>query len=295
MGLDKYQVNNNGDGIVKIIMSCTSTQNRLHIFRYGILSLLRQTLQPDLLLINLNRDTFDNVSDVHQCLPECAHADYIKVNLVEDVGPHTKLLPALEFASASDLIITVDDDVIYSQTLVQDLVDASRGAPNAICCTRARRVVQESNGNFAKYRSWPNIKTAAEGMDILPLGVGGVAYKRQFFDEQFLVDPAFRHLAPSADDLWFRVASLINRTPVRVDPELDLGNMRIHHRLGLEQINLGQSVEKFRAPIIQRLSKKIRHILFRQKEIEVSKNDLQWQNAVAYATSLGKRVYFEIR
>ena len=275
---------------MNVIVTCTSTPERLHIFRYALLSLLRQTLQPDLLLINLNKDSFKNASDLDRRLPERIQADYTKINLVEDVGPHTKLLPALEFASATDLIITVDDDVIYSETLVEDLVHCSRGAPSAICCTRARRIAQTSNGDFAKYRSWPNIRTCCEGLDILPLGVGGVAYRRSFFDEMFLVDRAFLYLAPSADDLWFKVSSLINRTSVIVDPQLDLGNMPIQHRLGLERINLGEDLRQPRVSLFQQLAKRLTGEGRFPKKEAISKNDMQWNNTISYAKSLGKSV-----
>ncbi|NEX22621.1 hypothetical protein G3480_20315 [Thiorhodococcus mannitoliphagus] len=264
----------------------------MHIFRYSIQSLLRQTIKPDLFLINLSDKAFNSFADFYQYIPDSIDHAQIKINFVEDVGPHTKLLPALDYAAENDLIVTVDDDVIYSERLLEDLLRITREKSDTICCTRARLISRGRRGQFLNYNSWPNIKSPAEALNILPLGVGGVAYRKKFFDMAFLIDEAFKMLAPNADDLWFRAASLIPKTPVYVEPGLDSYNMPIRHKLGLDQINLKRVSENNEATAIHKWIQMALRRKWNDDDSLVNKNDIQWRSIQAYAREQGKEISF---
>ena len=75
-------------------------------------------------------------------------------------------------------------------------------------------------------------------MDLLPIGKFGVAYRRRLIDLEFIKDVAYKEHAPTADDLWFRIASMRKNIPVHVAPEVAQGNAAIEHKMGLEEINM---------------------------------------------------------
>lgn len=100
---------------MKVILSCTTTYERSEIFVYCFQSLLKQTFTPDVFLINLSKDAYMQDEGFSQ-IPDWLKDERVKVNWVENTGSYRKLLPALEYAGEEDIIITVDDDVIYSKT-----------------------------------------------------------------------------------------------------------------------------------------------------------------------------------
>jgi len=189
---------------MKVILSCTTTFERRHIFYYGIQSLLSQSIEPDLFLANISKKSFSESGRI----PQWLNKNNININLVEDLGPYTKLLPALKYAEDDDLIITADDDILYQSNWLRELVELSREAPESIICARARKMKKNFFGEWQNYNNWHLVKNKKKAMNLLPTGVGGVGYRTKLLDLDFLTDTAFLKLAPTTDDLWFRMASL---------------------------------------------------------------------------------------
>lgn len=271
-------------GTVDIIVSCTSTRARLGLLRRSLPSLLEQTRTPDLLLVHLARSEFTDVSEALGLVPELAGVSHARVSLVDDVGPYTKLLPALDQAAHRDLIITVDDDVSYDRRLVAGLVETAREFRRAICCARARRIRRTVFGGFMNYDSWHPVETPTFATDLLPLGVGGVAYRRDLLDHDMLVDPAARHVAPTADDLWFRAASLLVGAPVRVDPRIGADSVEFVHTQGLVLANRGPLPSPQAGRTRSRTVRRVRSAL----GINETRNDTQWDAIRAYLRSCGR-------
>lgn len=262
---------------MKVIVSCTTTLKRLSIFYYGIQSLLNQNYQPDVLLVNLCKDTFGDgkVSVIPQWLQD----ERITINLVEDVRSYTKLLPALDIATQDDIIITADDDILYSKTWLQELIDAHTAYPNAIVCSRARVMKKNMFNRYMNYSNWEIVTKEFQGKELLPLGVGGVVYKKEFFDIDFLKDKKFLEIAPTTDDLWFRMASMKKKVSVLVLPEINNSNMYIKHNHGLEDLNLNK--KRMHNRIIELLFTVIDYIID-YFGIRRTNNDLAWRNILKY-------------
>ncbi len=87
------------------------------------------------------------------------------------------------------------------------------------------------------YSHWRLETSASLAMNMLPTGGGGVVYRRSLLDLDFLNDPIFLEISPTADDLWFRMASLRKDIPVYVNPEIDAKNIYLIHQEGLGKIN----------------------------------------------------------
>lgn len=229
------------------ILSTTTTASRLHVFSYAIQSLLAQSVKPDRFLVNIDRTAFTPEGPTP--VPDWLRRDDVIVNLVTDVRSYTKLLPAISESSDDDVIVTADDDIIYKPTWLEELLDRSETNSRAIVCGRARYMPRNAFGNWKNYALWDNVDEVAYGLDLLPLGVGGVVYRHALVDLDFLTDSQSLTIAPTADDLWFREASLRRGTPVYVDPSIETGNMEINHGSGLLKTN---ARKLFRAPFFKR-------------------------------------------
>ena len=110
------------------IISLTSIPSRLPLIERTLKSLMRQSLAPRQIVLNLPR--FSRREGVAYSLPPFLEGlQSVTVRWCEDMGPATKLLPSLQQEPPGTRIIVVDDDRIYPANLVRDLVAASDQEP----------------------------------------------------------------------------------------------------------------------------------------------------------------------
>ena len=103
------------------------------------------------------------------------------VEIVEDRGPITKLLPALERA---DIVLTADDDHIYSGGWASGLLEWAKRRPGAALCYRGRIL-----GNDSRYaKSKLVIRPPKPRRVDLITGVHGALYRVKFFDASIFTE-----------------------------------------------------------------------------------------------------------
>lgn len=264
---------------MKIILSCTTTQNRIGIFYYCLQSILKQSLKPDLILVNISKEPYLEDKGFTR-VPEWLKKEKVTINVVDNTGPYRKLLPALEYAHKEDFIITADDDIIYAETWLKDLITASQKVPNCITCARGRRMKKNPFNNWRNYGDWHLVIEPIRGMNILPTGGAGVIYNKKLLNVEFLTDKKFLDIAPTTDDLWFRMASLLKKTEVAVYPRIQQKNRFIEHDQGLIYMN---SQKEGSNGLLSKGFQRIRNNLLDFCGINRTANDMAWDNIVAYA------------
>nr|WP_246389812.1 glycosyltransferase [Halomonas cerina] len=140
-------------------------------------------------------------------------------------GPYQKLISVYEVVSPNDLVITIDDNVIYQREWLAKVVTAAERYPNAVICGRARVISQNVLGRWKSYHRWPYVHHITYAFWILPVGCAGIAYRKSLLCEAFLRDRQCLPMASVNEDLWFRTASLLEGAYVYVDPKLNTGNI----------------------------------------------------------------------
>ncbi len=224
---------------MRVILSCTTTYQREDIFYYCAQSLLNQSLQPDIFLINISKESYLK-DEGFSITPHWMKSNKITVNWVENTGSYRKLIPALKYADRDDLVITSDDDVIYGKEWLKDIVDAALADPDAIICAMARYMKKNFIGNWQNYARWSLVEKPFRGLFIVPIGCAGIAYRKKNLDLEFLQNRKYLDIAPTTDDLWFKMASLLKRVPVSVLPQINHNNRYIKDGRGLDTINLAK-------------------------------------------------------
>ena len=112
------------------VVSLTSIPSRLPFIAPTIKSLLRQSVAPQKIILNIPSVSLRE--GVPYVIPEFLKGlDAIELNLCPDHGPATKLLPSLQGLSPSQPILVVDDDRIYHRSVLADLLDAAGARPEA--------------------------------------------------------------------------------------------------------------------------------------------------------------------
>ncbi|MFW5804639.1 MAG: hypothetical protein ACOCWG_05360, partial [bacterium] len=102
----------------EIIVSLTTFGKRINWVFLAIESIAQQTLKPDKVILWLSEDYFNDKNlpiTIERLIKRGLTVFYRK-----DIGPHTKGLYAFQEYS-KNIIITVDDDIIYPIDLIENL------------------------------------------------------------------------------------------------------------------------------------------------------------------------------
>ena len=206
-----------------IIISLTTIYSRIDIARYTIESLVRQSGVQGynyIIILNLSKKSYlldKGITSIPVWL-NGHKEDALEVNWVENTGSYRKLLPVIDRIQDDDMVITVDDDVIYGHNWLCRLMEAVRDHSDKIICGTAKKPVYNIIHSNQSYINWVSAEPGESGLNLIPIGVGSVAYRKAFFDLPFLLDPRFKNLAPTTDDIWFKAASALKKTHVYVAP-----------------------------------------------------------------------------
>lgn len=265
---------------MKVRVSVTTTRARLGLLFYSLQSLKRQNFSDFVIVVNLSREPylFDEGIDV---VPAWLSGDKVEINFVENCGPYRKLLPQIHKISADDILVTADDDILYSEDWLGRLVGMATENTDAIVCCRARKIRRNLMGRFQNYSHWELCTTVERGSDLLPTCGSGAVFRKNLLDLEFLSDGAYRKYAPTTDDLWFRLASIRKNVEVQVDPTIDRENGYIQHGSGLKEVNFYWLKKQY--PLYRRVLTKIRNKASNYLGIPICENDVAWRRSWKYS------------
>lgn len=170
---------------------------------FAILSILHQTILPNRIVLNLDKNAWNekNIPDLLKTLQIAG----VEVYFCEDVGPHTKLLPSLA-RFTEDVIISVDDDIIYEENLISDLLKGyNETDKKTIICRAAKKIEKDADGAYVPYMKSRNVEPGAMAIGFMPFGFRGVLYPPYVFKTKDIFNPIFRNICKNADDIWFGV------------------------------------------------------------------------------------------
>ncbi len=268
---------------MSIIVSLTSTSERLDILRHTLMSLCSQTLKPDQIIVNLSREPYLYDKGI-QNIPawfKLFHYRNIRINWVKNIGPYRKLLPVLKNANKNDIIVTCDDDVIYGSNWLKKLLRSCNQFPDSLICGRARRPVVNIFNRHQSYINWPIITKSCQGIDLIPIGIGGVCYRNKLLDLNFIYSDEFKMLAPTQDDLWFKIASYRKGVEVRVAENIDGEVSPIQTKGSLYSVNASKNLKSSRHQFFYAIAERF---ALRSKSylgIPICENDTVWHNLKA--------------
>jgi hypothetical protein len=137
----------------------------------------------------------------------------------KDLGPATKLLPAVEYARAiypQSRVITIDDDIGYPNGMINDLIYFSARLPDAVLGASGANVgFWGIPANFTHSKPKLNLKRAetATSTDVIE-GFGAVSYPVSKVDTDLIKKWAFKcNECLVSDDLTISMSLQKNRTP----------------------------------------------------------------------------------
>jgi len=170
------------------VISVATIPDRIEYIEDTMASLVKQGLPVYLWVV----EKTDRSDTVLKSIPFFLLKMGVHVELVEDYGPLTKLLPALD--RGFDTIITADDDTVYGEGWAARLIEAAEENPGA--------VVGYDGRVFSDTR-YVESGEVINSADITPVdvlcGVDGVLYPASAIDKERLMDN--HAVSPTNDDL----------------------------------------------------------------------------------------------
>jgi hypothetical protein len=172
-------------------------------------------MKPDLIFLCLTKNEVKDESELPQSILELKKYG-IQIYFADDnLKPHNKYYYAMKLYPDS-LIITVDDDNMYDNDLVQSLYDSFLKYPSFISARRVHKIRRDSTGKVLPYSKWfYEYKKERNPSDtLLATGVGGVLYPPGILPAETFDAEKIRELCLNADDIWLKFMELKSNIPI---------------------------------------------------------------------------------
>ena len=187
------------------VLSMTTQPHRLELVHYAIESIGRGTRKPS--RFQLWMTDAKSYSDLPSTLQRLESRG-LEIHLTEDLGPHTKYYPYVHreprFAAP---LVTADDDVIYPEDWLEQLIQGYEANPSAIHCFRAHRI-RMADARTTPYNSWAPCEDTRPSHLNLITGVSGVIYPPEYLLHLRHSGTDFTQRCPHSDDIWLTVIAL---------------------------------------------------------------------------------------
>ncbi len=192
---------------VEVIVSLTTHGRRIYEVYLAIESIIQGSVRPNRIILWL-----PNVlcgKELPQTLVN-QKSRGLEIKYTEDLGPYTKLIPALNEYPDS-IIVTIDDDILYPYDTLELLLSAHRSYTDCICANRIMDIKFDNQGQLTSLPTWKELedKDRISTLNFFE-GVGGVLYPPRCFSADVFDQDIFKEICPTADDVWFNCMALLS-------------------------------------------------------------------------------------
>lgn len=225
-----------------IIVSLTSYPGRFAHIHTALKSIMLQTVKPDKIIVWLDEDV-----ERDKFTPKMLELEQYGIEyrmMPGDLKPHKKYFHAMQ-EYPDDIIITVDDDLIYPKDVIESLLKTHERYPKAVCARRVHKITKKPNGEIAPYNDWLGEYCGCDtpSHTLVATGVGGVLYPPHCLYEKTFDEKLIMELSLKADDIWLKFMELLNGTyvvwaPCKI-PMPDL--IEKEQKTSLKSENVGQN------------------------------------------------------
>ncbi|MDK2937280.1 MAG: hypothetical protein PWP62_2288 [Eubacteriaceae bacterium] len=197
----------------KIIVSLTSYPARFSQLELCFKSIFLQSMKANRIILWLGNDSIG--ADLSNLEKLKKYGLEIRIDKNRNLKSHKKYIYALnEFEN--DLVITVDDDLIYPPDMIESLHKYHVQFPSCIVTRRVHRILWESEFKPKKYSDWEEECSSIDfpSFELLPTTGAGTLYPpnslyKDFDNVDILMNTSFL-----ADDIWMKFMSVLNGTKI---------------------------------------------------------------------------------
>lgn len=189
----------------RIVISLTSYPARFEYLSKTLKTLIIQTTLPNAVRVYIEEKDFPEIGS------ELLRFTELGVTFCPTVSgwrAATKLIPELlRDDSKEELILYLDDEIIYPRNLVASLAHTLDAWPDSDVVFNWGQIVplwDENAGCIPKYSTWKTTNLISPEKNlVVPLGVAGVLLKRDSVPLEVTNFEMFQEISQSNDDLWY--------------------------------------------------------------------------------------------
>ena len=201
----------------KVIVSFTTYSKRIHTVHKVIATILKQTVQPDKVILWLSKENFPSGEKVFNEKLIDYSKKYIDIEWVDDdLKSHKKYYYALK-KYPNAIIITIDDDLIYEKHMIEKLIQSYLMHPSAISAMRTHLIVQDDKGEIAPYSEWKkeyNGLINIPSMQLFATTGAGTLFPPHCFNKEVYNLEIIKKYCLNADDIWIKFMGILYNVPV---------------------------------------------------------------------------------
>jgi len=193
-----------------VIASLTSYPARINCVWLVIKSILLQTYKPDRIILWLAEEQFPtrelpkNLTDLQN--------NGLEIKWIKDIYGHKKYrIPVME-QSPNEVVITFDDDILYSPKCIERLMKTHRKHPDCLVCERGQTFDDKTEENPGRWVTISDKGVRVPTYSMNPSPGGGCLIPFGTFHSDATKERCFRKLAYKNDDLWYMFMCAANKT-----------------------------------------------------------------------------------
>lgn len=201
----------------RLIVSLTTYPARIDGLAPVLESLYNQDRQADEIILWLAEEEFPGKEqDLPKYLTELVDQNRLVIRWCDNLKPHKKYFYAFQ-EYPDDLIVTVDDDLLYSKNMLSSLHRSYLMYPEAVSAVRVHLMMVSEDNGILPYNAWVRETDCClytPSMQLFATGGAGTLYPPELFRKEFLDRDAIQENSPLADDLWLKAMELLSGVPV---------------------------------------------------------------------------------
>lgn len=196
-----------------VILSLTTYPKRMETLPLVVESLLRQTVRPTSFQLWLAEEQYpDKETLLRDMKPYMDRG--LEILFCDDLKSHKKYYYTMK-NNPDAIVVTVDDDIIYPENMLEELLETHMKYPDCVVTHRAHKMTKK-NGTVLPYNNWNYRAVGCIGPDLYlcATGCGGCLYPPKLLPEEVFNKEVFKEMCFFADDLWLKCMEYINKIPV---------------------------------------------------------------------------------
>ena len=197
----------------QVIVSLTTFPARINKLWIVLESILRQKYKPDMIVLWLSIEQFPSINYLPKSLINLKSRG-LEIRFVkDDLRAHKKYFYSIkEFPN--DIIITVDDDVIYNSKVLLSLIELNMKYPNAVCSNHATEIIIKDR-DISLYSHWEKVsEKKTPNPNLMAIGVGGVLYPPSSLHSDIFNVGILKKYCFLNDDIWLNVMERLKKTNI---------------------------------------------------------------------------------
>ena len=198
----------------KIIVCFTTLPDRLSYIEKTVESIVEQSLKPNKIVLYICKDDFNEVPPLLKAMEN--EYEIFEVKLINDnYRSATKLIPALD-DFPDDILINIDDDLIYKSDLIKNLVDCyHKFGDKRIYSVAGHKLYFDAKKIL--HKNYEHITYEYDGYDCSFLSGHGTLYPPHIFDGTKIKNfDLMKKMCVTHDELWFWANAVINNIKTHV-------------------------------------------------------------------------------